>query len=303
MSSAGQPLTTVTVEDTDNTKGWSTITSSFDCAGFLVGETTIMDNGSTVSDMFFGPQRITQTVTDTSANDASWSSRTTEWNWLGQKTSRSTEFDDGDQMIEQFDAETGARTLRIETDGDNDKPWAFLSTSYDAETGTRTGVTKVLDNGRIDSATYDAETGTRTSRSIVDGNDTKTWHSKSFTYDADTGVRLTRELVNDDGSTDLITYQNGRKASQLLTDGEADTFDWVSLETTYDANGRVALTQEVRDDGDLIISSYAGGRLTDQTSYDNSGNEVWHVQEITYEPTGDVADTTYYDEAGNVLIL
>lgn len=115
--------------------------------------------------------------------------------------------------------------------------------------------------------------------------------------------RLTeRETVYDDGRSDTITYQNGRKASQLLTDGDNDTFDWVTRETTYDANGRLALAEEVRDNGDLVVETYAGGRLTAQTTYDNSGNESWHVEQITYDTAGDIVETFYYDESGNILI-
>ncbi|WP_299657600.1 hypothetical protein [uncultured Tateyamaria sp.] len=302
MPIIGPPSTTVTVEDTDNSQGWTTISSEYDASGLLSARTTVMDNGSTNSETFFGPQRVSQTITDTSANDASWSSRTTEWDWLGQKTARTTEFDDGDQLIERFDTVTGTRTTRIDVDGDNDKPWSFLIATYDADTGGRIGTTKVLDNGRIDAMTFDAETGNRTSRTITDGGDDKPWHSKTLVYDADTGALTSREIIDDDGSSDLITFQNGRKATQTLTDGDADTFDWITFETTYDGNGRIALTEEVRDDGDLIVSTYAGGRQVDQTTYDNSGNEAWHVEEVSFDAAGDVIETIYYDEAGNILI-
>ncbi|GGX47094.1 hypothetical protein GCM10007385_13560 [Tateyamaria omphalii] len=303
MSSAGQPPTTVTIDDTGNDQNWTTITNSYDCSGFLVATNTIMDNGSTVSETFFGPQRLSLTVTDTSANNANWASRTTEWNWQGQKTARTIEYDNGDERIERFDAVTGTRTQRTDIDGNDDKPWTSITTSYDAATGARIGSEKVLDNGRIETLTFDADTGVRTSRTLTDGGNDNPWQSKSLTYDANTGQLTERETVFDDGRTDTITYQNGKKASQVLTDGDNDTFDWVTRETTYDANGRLALAQEVRDDGDLVVETYAGGRLTGQTTFDNSGNEAWHVEEVTFNTAGDVVDTTYYDESGNLLIF
>jgi len=302
MSSAGQTATTVTIEDTANTQGWSTITNSFDCSGYLVATNTVMDNGSTVSETFFGPQRLSQTVTDTSANNANWASRTTEWNWLGQKTARTIEYDNGDERIERFDATTGTRIQRTDVDGNDDKPWTSVTTSYDAATGARIATEKVLDNGRIDAQTFDASTGVRTSRTITDGGDDHQWHTQALTYDVSTRRLTERETVYDDGRSDTITYQNGRKASQLLTDGDNDTFDWVTRETTYDANGRLALAEEVRDNGDLVVETYAGGRLTAQTTYDNSGNESWHVEQITYDTAGDIVETFYYDESGNILI-
>ncbi|WP_299748580.1 hypothetical protein [uncultured Tateyamaria sp.] len=303
MPTPEENFTTTTVEDVNNTQGWTSITTSVDSSGLFMIRTTLMDSGSAVFEAFLGPQRLSQTVTDTAANDADWDSRSTEWNWLGQKTARTINYDNGDQRIERFDETTGARTERIEIDGNDDKPWASLTTSYDAATGARIGSEKVLDNGRIETLTFDADTGTRTSRTITDGGDDNPWQSKSLTYDADTGRLTTREIVYDDGRSDTITYQNGRKTSQVLTDGDNDTFDWVTRETTYDANGRIALTEEVRDDGDLIVESYAGGRLTEQTTYDNSGDEAWHVEEIAFNAAGDVVDTTYYDESGNILIF
>ncbi|WP_299546149.1 hypothetical protein [uncultured Tateyamaria sp.] len=303
MPTPEETFTTTTVEDVDNTQGWTSITTSVDSSGLFMIRTTLMDSGSTVFEAFLGPQRLSQTVTDTAANDADWNSRSTEWNWLGQKTARTINYDNGDQRIERFDDATGARTQRIEIDGNDDKPWASVTTSYDAANGARIGSEKVLDNGRIETLTFDADTGARTSRTITDGGDDNPWHSKALTYDADTGRLTAREIVYDDGRSDTITYQNGRKASQVLTDDDADTFDWVTFETTYDANGRIALTQETRDDGDLIVSSHVGGQLTGQTTYDNSGDEAWHVRDISFDAAGDVVDTTYYDETGNVLML
>ena len=86
MSSAGLTPTTVTVEDTENKKGWTSITSTFDGFGFLVAKATVMDDGSTLSETFFGHQRLSLTVADHADNDANWATRTTEWNWMGEKT-------------------------------------------------------------------------------------------------------------------------------------------------------------------------------------------------------------------------
>lgn len=303
MPTPDETLITTTVEDTDNTKGWTSITTSVDASGLFMIRTTLMDSGSTVFEAFVGPQRLSQTVTDTAANDADWDSRSIEWNWLGQKTARTIAYDDGDQLLERFDPDTGGRIERMEFDGDDDKPWESITTTYNSTGQVRIGTEKVLDNGRVETLTFDEDTGVRTSRMIVDGNDDKSWYSKMMIYDADTGRLTSREIVDDDGSRDLITYQNGRKASQILTDGDSDTFDWVAIETIYDVNGRIALTEELRDDGDLVLSSYASGRLTSQTTYDNSGNEAWHVEEVTFNAAGDAIETVYYDETGNALIV
>jgi len=303
MSSAGLTPTTVTVEDTDNKKGWTSITSTYDGFGFLVARSTVMDDGSTTSETFFGPQRLSLTVTDTSANDADWATRTTEWNWLGEKTARTTNYDNGDQLIERFDAATGARIARVELDGNDDKNWTSLTTTYDATGTVRIGTEKVFDNGRIETLTFDADTGVRTGRTIVDGDDDKDWQSKTLTYDADTGKLTAREIVDDDGSRDTITYANGKKASQMLVDGAADTFEWATFEATYDASGRMALSEELRDDGDLIVQTYAAGKLLERITYDNSGDDPWHVERVAYDSTGDVVSTTYYDDSGNILLV
>ena len=303
MSSAGLPPTTTVVEDLANTYAWTSISSTYDAFGFLTARETVMDNGRTTSETFFGPQRLSFTETDTAANTANWDSRTTEWNFYGQKTARTITYDNGDQRIERYDPDTGFRIQRTEIDGNDDKNWTSLTTTYDADTHVRIGLEKVLDNGRIDITTFDADSGARTSRTIIDGADKAGWHSRSFTYDADTGQLTSSHVVQDDGRSDLVTYNNGRLASMVQTDGSSDTFEWQTRETTYDSNGRIALVEEVQDDGDLIVSSYAGGRITDETTYDNSGNEAWHVQEVSYDSNGNVTDTTYYDEIGNILIL
>ena len=295
------PTTTI-IEDTDDKKGWSTITQAYNSAGVHLATVTLMDDGSAKTEVFAGFQRISLTVTDTDANKANWSSRTTEWTVDGAKSARTTVFDDGDRLVERYDAVTGLRTHRTEHDDSDSTNWQSLTTRFDATGKIKVGIEKVLDNGRILDFTYDADSGDLTSRSVTDGGDKHSWHSKTLNYDSDTGKLASRQIVEDDGASWDVTWINGKRASSTRLDGSNDTFEWRKHETLYDSNGKTALVTETRDDDDLIVSTYFAGRLADTTTYDNSGDEVWHIERITYDPDGEIADTQYYDDSGNILL-
>ena len=295
--------TTVVVEDTDNTQHWTSISSGYDDNGFLVARTTELDNGSTISETFFGPQRLSHTITDTSANAQSWSSRTTEWTWLGQKKSRTTVNDNGDTQIERYDLDTGVRIARTTVDSADARGWDSFTTFFDDTGRARTSTEKVFDSGRIDTRNYDTDTGTMTSRVIQDGADTFDWSTRTFTFDADTGRKTGRDILYDDGSRDTLVLEDGKRVSHTLVDGDNDEFRWVTIERTYDSQGRLALGQETLDDGDLIVRNFAGGQMVARTRYDNSGDEAWHVEQVTYDTAGNTVETTYFDETGNILLL
>ncbi|MEX0365148.1 MAG: hypothetical protein AB3N22_03705 [Ruegeria sp.] len=295
--------TTVVVEDTDGTKSWTSIASTYDAAGFLVAKVTYLDSGSTISETFFGPQRLSQTITDTSADAQPWASRTTEWTWLGQKTTRTTVDDDGDTLIERYDVDSGKRIERVDVDSTDSHKWHCFSTLYDATGKDRIGTEKVFDDGRVDTRTYDADTGTMTARTIQDGADKFVWTTRTLTYDADTGRKTGRDILYDDGSRDTLVLQEGKRVSHTRFDGDDDAFEWVTLEKTYDSNGRLAQVEETRDDSDLIIRHFAGGELVGRTRYDNSGNEAWHVEQVTFDASGNVTETLHFDDSGTLLLL
>ncbi|MEL6452582.1 MAG: hypothetical protein AAFQ19_15095 [Pseudomonadota bacterium] len=303
MSNPQTNLVTTVTYDTAGTQGWTSIAHTHDPLGFLVAKVTTMDNGSTQSETFFGPQRLSLTVTDTAANNANWASRTTEWDWQGNRTARTTVEDDGDIRTENYDATTGQRIARIDIDHSDSQSWFSKSTFFDPTGKIKIGTEKVDDNGRIDTITFDVGTGARSSRTITDGGDTQNWHSISMQFDVQTGKKTEQTKLFDDQSSETLEWSNGKLATRTEVDGTADSFDWVSRETVYDHKGKVAQVTLHQDDTDLIVQSYAGGTLIDQTTYDNSGNAAWHVQEITYDGAGNVTDTQYFDETGNVLFL
>lgn len=296
-------LVTIVTQDTANNQGWTSISNTYDPFGFLVARVTEMDNGSTQSETFFGPQRLSLTVTDSAANSASWASRTTEWDWMGNKTSRTTVEDNGDTRTENFDVVTGARIARIEVDHSDSKSWHSKSTFFDSTGTIKIGSERVTDSGRIDAVTFDAATGARSSRTITDGGDDHSWHSISTVFDVNTGKKTAQTTVQDDQSSETLEWVNGKLTVRTKVDGTADAFEWQSHETTYDAKGKVAQIREVEDDGDLVVQTFAGGTLIEQTTYDNSDSAAWHVEQVSYDAAGNVTDTQYFDEGGLILIV
>ncbi|MEO0402251.1 MAG: hypothetical protein AAF214_07730 [Pseudomonadota bacterium] len=303
MTLAPPTLVTTVTYDVDGTKGWSSIQEAHNAGGFLVSRITTMDSGSVNTELFEALQRVSQTVTDTDANSANWSSRTVEWNWEGAKTARTTLFDDGSRLVEGYDVDSGVRTSRTEYDDGGAEKWASYTTLYDDTGKIKTGIEKVLDNGRIDSFTYDAASGETIQRKITDGGDKKAWDTKTMTYDVDSGKLTSRTIIDDDNSSLAITWNDGVRATRTEIDGDADTFEWYSRETIYDVNGKRAQLNETRDDGDFVVSNYAGDKLLDVTTYDNSGDEAWHIERVFYDPKGNVTDTQYYDESGNTFLF
>ena len=296
-------LVTIVTQDTAGNQGWTSISNSYDPLGFLVARVTEMDNGSTQSETFFGPQRLSLTVTDSAANNASWASRTTEWDWMGNKTTRTTVEDDGDVRIENFDVVTGNRIARTEIDHTDSKGWYSKSTFYDATGKIKIGSERVTDSGRIDAMTFDEATGARSSRTITDGGDEHSWHSISTVFDVNTGKKTEQTTVQDDQSSETLEWVNGKLTVRTEVDGTADAFEWHSRETTFDTTGKVAQIREIEDDGDLVVQTYAGGTLIEQTTYDNAGTEAWHVEQVSYDAAGDVVETQYFDESGAILIV
>ena len=112
-----------------------------------------------------------------------------------------------------------------------------------------------------------------------------------------------RTIIFDDGGSLDLTWNDGVRATRTRIDGTDDSFEWVRRDTIYDSNGKTAQVMQLQDDSDLIVTSHAGGKLLDRTTYDNSGDEIWHVERISYDARGDVVDTVHYDDSGNILIF
>jgi hypothetical protein len=51
------------------------------------------------------------------------------------------------------------------------------------------------------------------------------------------------------------------------------------------------------------VATFAATRRLDRTTYDSSGNESWHVERVFFSGDGQVTDTQYDDESGNVLLV
>lgn len=350
----GANIVTV-IEDTDNKQGWSTITLTHDPMGALLSSVMALDSGAVHTRLYTDGVLRSHSVTDTDANSANWSLRTTEWDATGAKVSRTTIKDNGIRLVEAYDPASGRRVERSEYDDANNNTWQSKSTFYDANTGAKTGTRKEMNNGFVFEEQFDIATGMRMSKTDIDAGDKRNWDSielnfdlmtgeivtRTWTYDTgithhfiyedekrvsdiktdvlnveawltreliyDDGGRVaTREIINDDGSQSLETRVDNVRTELRLIDGDgaASAHDWKIRTETYHDSGPIAATVEVMDDSDIVETTYREDKsVSTRTTTDLSGNEAWHVEQLTYDEHGNLTGSAYFDEFGDAFIF
>jgi hypothetical protein len=164
-------------------------------------------------------------------------------------------------------------------------------------------IVTVHDNGRTDTTTYDAA-GQRTMLRIEDGpGDVLPYALQQTTYVG--GVVSQTVRVGDNGDGTTIDYNAlGQRTRLLQEDGDEGTAGdravWDSLETTYDAAGRIASKTQVNDAGNAvseITSLFSAGVLTSKTM------EYANGEVRAYSYLGGAIDQTRVTKANGDQVL
>lgn len=289
--------------DTDGNKPWDSVERTYDTAtGDLLQELTTFDNGATHTKVYQDGQMVSQSETDSTANDKSWSSRTTTWDSEGTKLDRTTLTDDGLRIIEGYDAETGSRTSRSEFDDADAHNWASSVTTWDETGKIKQTEALVMDDGLTITSTYGPDGRLIVSRLTEDTGDTKGWVTRLEDYDAGNGKLSALTTTLEDGTvlTKGFGANGTRKISESRTDG-ADSFDWALEEKIFNTAGALAQMNLTMDDGDIVETVYLGGAVFTVTTFDVSGDEEWHVERLFFDADGNVTGTDHFDDVGLML--
>ena len=123
------------------TRPWHELRTSYDGEGLITGRVQTGDDGVLQVTDYVAGLRDSYHATD--AEDAFvWAEIAIDYDAEGNEVLRETVYDDGDRLIDYRDS-FGARTARIEYDGDGDQSWLVRVTDYG--TGVRTTYDDVAD--------------------------------------------------------------------------------------------------------------------------------------------------------------
>ncbi len=279
------------IEDTDDRQGWDRITLTHDPFGQLLASVIELDSGSIQSRQFTDGLLRSLVVTDTTANDADWSLRTTLWDEFGSKTSRTTLKDNGIRVVENYDTITGLRVERTEYDDANKDPWLSKSVSYDAVTGNKVETRKIMNNGWVYEEKFDPATGNRISKSEVDAADKRNWQEIETGYDATTGEIVTRTWTFDNGMIRQLSFEGGKLVTKTKMD-TGDVTDWLTRELHFDDSGKLSQRDVTYDDGSSSSETRVDGVRTEMTLVDGEGGAdqfEWKTRTEYYHDGGPVS--------------
>ncbi|MCD1617520.1 ExeM/NucH family extracellular endonuclease [Salipiger marinus] len=161
---------------------------------------------------------------------------------------RVVDFDNGNIQTLQWNAAGQLESTAMVTDTQK------TVRTYD-ETGARSGVTVLQEDGRELSVTF--EDGLIATRGMVDTKDVLDVASVAMQFEA--GELVERVTTYDNGQVITAEFDAGMVVSTLLEDN-ADVFAFSSLERVYD-NGVLTGATAVLDNGDMVETTYEDGAV------------------------------------------
>jgi hypothetical protein len=182
------PLTTIFDENDEFL--WEFIETTTDEMGDLVNEHTVYDNGTQKTKLYGELGILTsKTELDSDVGDGvkKWSSRTTEYDTDGNKTSIATAFDDGRMKLDTFGEDGTKSTTVSDQSGDGTAfDWSFKETVRDADGKLAMKLT-VFDDADITGTLFNA--GIKANRLDIDGDNSHSWFAREYIFD-ENGVKI-----------------------------------------------------------------------------------------------------------------
>jgi hypothetical protein len=274
-------------------KNWQHTETRFDENGQISSISTLLDTdvyeGSAYEN---GVKRYTvqadQSVGSTAVN---WQTIETTYDVNGNLSMRTTVYDVDVTKGEYF--EGGIRRFTSEQDLSADgsaRKWHTREIEYN-------------ESGQLQSRITLADTGVSTSEYFENGIRRFTsqedqspdglgvhWQTKENEYDAN-GQQITRTIDYDNGLRDFVGYENGSKVFRLQEDNSTDgsVVSWQSIETYYDANGRLGYQKTIYDNGIEKGVVYSNGVKSSILEEDKSADGLsadWKHRATDFDTAG-----------------
>ncbi len=244
--------------DTIGIRPWLDVTNIFDDDGDRVEKVTNMDDGRQRQDIFDNGLRKTTVFTDFSENnDFDWDVITSEYNASGQRTSKTTIYDDGSERIETFVG--GIRTEVARTDG-GEEAWDTILTNY-TPFGDLEARTITYDDGTERLERYFDDALVEVIQSDLENE--YGWFTIDRSYDASGRVSRSQSIF-DDGDITIMLYIDGLRDTRIELDADGDE-DWMYRVTHYDEEGVQAVEIYLEgDEFDFAEATGAGAPPTDE---------------------------------------
>lgn len=302
--------TTTLREDLADEFIWTTIATTRDDDGVILGRQYVYDDGTTRDESYENGIRRTMLQRDDAQDAKNWQSIESYFDENGVISARIELRDSGLELVNIY--QEGTISQRTWTDLAPDgsasdlKSWERIDWYYNSD-GVIDARVELRDNGVEIVNLYDQGTisqKTWTDRAI-DGSprDVMAWDRIDEYYNSD-GLRDARVERYDDGVETVTLYDNGQRMSVISTDvganGEpSDARIWERIETYYDENDQRTYRIEQRDDGVTITNEYDAGAVVISTRADTSEGGVakaWDTITSYYAADGQLqAKETVYD--------
>lgn len=292
--------------DADNLNDWLFIDNSRSGTTNVI--TTYYDHGGVKEEIFRNglADRINE---DDYGNAESWTERTTVFDANGAIATRFTFNDDGSDLVESYVDEVLSRTTYKDNDSSNSV--ISVSTFFDTEGNAVSRDTLYTNN----------ETVTEILRATTvqtDDADTANWSQITTVRDGE-GALIERETVFDNGNTrfesfengvlserltteadgdlNLITYEDGQRATSVRTD-VSDSKSWDVITTTYDENGDMSGKTTSYDNGILRVEAFEDGLRTTTTQTDTLDAKNWNSIETVFDENGQISQRVTIKDNG-----
>lgn len=216
-----------------------------------------------------------------------------------ETVSISTTFDNGIVNTQSFSMGNLTSVLRIDGEDINEN-WLLKYKEYDND-GNVTLSARVTDDLVAFVSTFGYDDGdnqyltSKVHSDLSEDGSAKDWETKIFEYEEETGELLKKTVVFDDGREKVVTHNEDGKVVNW-TDGSPESYNWDTIEISFDNNGDRLGKTVVQDDGDVTFTQFFDDQKLFRLDFDISDtHEEWFARQIIYDCDGDRVDTIYFD--------